>query len=470
MERKPDRYEFMNKFEMAVSQFCDLSSKFQKVIAISHNDADGISSLHLIQNLLYRMNLNYDYFIYNRSVSWANYLDGIFSRRNTEKTAFIFTDVGSNLNELIPIIKNRNEKFFIFDHHEVETNIHLDQHPENLMFVNPTLYGFDGIDHIAGATLTYMFAKAIKPQIIKQGWLAVIGIAGDSLKPMDQLQSFNREVYQELITEEVIEDREGLILFGGMHDSIKNGLKYSILPFVKKFGGDPNNAIESFLEELHINPDKKVSRLSESEIQKIQEQGNFESYGNYAILPNKRGLLKYAFEYALLLNILCFKNISAAVSIIQLQSITRYAKKIYYNYISSLARNLKIISRKLPRYETDYAIFIRIKGEIPPSNWSDTASFSTVNELFDPYKIILLGGLERKSQTIKLSIRCTRKFLKRNNGVGVNKLISKIINELGGTGGGHKLAGGIRLSRASYKRLKQNIDQYISLLLEEANA
>jgi len=470
MERTPDRYEFMNKFDMAVSQFCDLSSNFQKVIAISHNDADGISSLHLIQNLLYRMNLNYDYFIYNRSVSWANYLDGIFSRRNTDKTAFIFTDVGSNLNELIPIVKDRNERFFILDHHEVETSIHIDQHPENLMFVNPTLYGFDGIDHIAGATLTYMFAKAIKPQIIKQGWLAVIGIAGDSLKPTDQLQSFNKEVYQELITEEVIDDREGLILFGGMHDSIKNGLKYSILPFVKKFGGDPNNTIELFLEDLHINPDKKVARLSESEIQKIQEEGNFESYGNYAILPNKRGLLKYAFEYALLLNILCFKNISAAVSIIQLQSITRYAKKIYYNYISSLARNLKIISRKLPRYETDYAIFIRIKGEIPPSNWSDTASFSTVNELFDPYKIILLGGLERKSQTIKLSIRCTRKFLKRNSGVGVNKLISKIINELGGTGGGHKLAGGIRLSRASYKRLKQNIDQYISLLLEEANA
>ena len=470
MDSKPDRRAFMNKFEMAVSQFCDLSDNFRKVIAISHNDADGISSLHLIQNLLYRMNLTYDYFIYNRSVSWQNYLDGIFSRRNTEKTAFIFTDVGSNLNELIPIIKKRNERFFILDHHEVESTINMDEHPENLMFVNPTLYGFDGIDHIAGATLTYMFAKAIKPQIIKQGWLAVIGIAGDSLKPMNQLRSFNEEVYQELIDEEVVKDQEGLILFGGMHNSIKNGLKFSILPFVKKFGGDTDNAIVSFLNDLDINPEKKVSRLTEEEIQRIQEHGNFESYGNYATLPNKRGLLRFAFEYALLLNILCFKNISAAVSIIQLQSITRYAKKIYYNYISSLATNLKVISRKLPRYETEYAIFIRIKGEIPPSNWSDTASFSTVNELFNPYKIILLGGLERKSQTIKLSIRCTRKFLKRNNGVGVNKLISKIINELGGTGGGHKLAGGIRLSRASYKRLKQNIDDYVSLLLEKVNA
>ncbi len=468
MDTKPDRYAFLNKFEMAVSLFRDLSTHFHKVIAISHNDADGISSLHLVQNLLYRMHLNYDYFIYNRSVSWQNYLEGIFSNRNTDKTAFIFTDVGSNLNELIPIIKKRNEKFFILDHHEVESSISMDQHPENLMFVNPTLYGFDGIDHVAGATLTYMFAKAIKSQIIKQGWLAVIGIAGDSLKPMDQLQSFNEDIYQELIAEEIIKDKEGLLLFGGMHDSIKNGLKYSILPFVKRFGGDTNNTIKSFLGQLHVNPDKKVSRLTESEIQKIQEHGNFESYGHYALLPNKRGLLRYAFEYALLLNILCFKNISAAVSIIQLQSITRYAKKIYYSYISSLTRNLKIISHSLPRFETEHAIFIRIKGSIPPSSWSDTSSFASVNELFDPHKIILLGGLERKSQTIKLSIRCTHKFLQKHNGVGVNKLISKVINDLGGTGGGHKLAGGLRLSRASYKRLKQNIDDYISILLTEA--
>jgi len=54
---------------------------YNNIIAISHNDADGISSLHIIQNLLYKINLNYDYFIYNRSVSWENYLRGILSNR-----------------------------------------------------------------------------------------------------------------------------------------------------------------------------------------------------------------------------------------------------------------------------------------------------------------------------------------------------------------------------------------------------
>ncbi|MBD3197840.1 MAG: hypothetical protein GF317_22505 [Candidatus Lokiarchaeota archaeon] len=461
MNKTPDRRKFLDSLEMGVSYFSDYSTNFNKVVTISHNDADGISCLLIIQNLLYKMNLAYDYFIYNRSVSWKNYLNGIFPKRKDKKTAYIFTDVGSNLSELIPIIKTRPEYFFILDHHEVESIITPDEYPENLIFINPTLYGFDGLDHVAGATLAYMFAKRLKSSIIKQGWLTVIGIAGDSLKSMDKLQSFNKEVYQELAMEEVFIDKEGLILFGSMHSSIKNGLKHSILPFVEGFGGETDKKIKKSLSDSGIDPNKKVIDLTDHEINKIQEITNLNSIGNYAVLPQKQGLLKFAFEHALLLNILCFKNISAALSVIQLKKVTRYAKNVYLEYVDSLAKNLKILSNELPKFETEKAIFINVKGKIPPSNWSDTASFCSVNELLDPYKIIFLGGLEKKSQTIKLSIRCTRKFLEENNGRGVNTVISGIKEELGGTGGGHKLAGGIRLSRASYKRLKQDVDRFI---------
>lgn len=459
MAKKQDKNKFLEDLGTAVDQFIDHS--YNRIIAISHNDADGISSLHIIQNLLHKLNMDYDYFIYNRSVSWENYLDGIFSKRQTDKTAFIFTDVGSNLNDLIPIINKRKENFFILDHHEVEDNLHRDNYPENLFFVNPTIHGYDGLDHIAGATLAYMFAKQIKASVIKQGWLTIIGIAGDSLKSMDKLKSFNREIYEELIDEELIEDKEGLILFGSMHESIKNGLKNSILPYINGLGGESDQKIKSFLNELNISPKTRVVDLNNSEIQIIQNKANFNSLGHYALLPHKFGILEHAFEHALLLNILCFKNISAAISMIQLKTITRYAKNLYLEYISNLARNLKTLSSELPRYETNKAIFIDVKGKIAPSNWSDTASFSTVNEILDPYKILFLGGLEKKSGTIKLSIRCSRQYLERNNGNGVNVIITKIKNELGGVGGGHKLAGGLRLSKPSFMRLKSNIDNYI---------
>lgn len=459
MANRPDKTKFLEDFNNAIDQFID--SSFTSVITISHNDADGISCLLIIQNLLHKMHLNYDYFIYNRSVSWENYLKEILSNRQTEKKAFIFTDVGSNLKELIPIIKNRKEIFFILDHHEVEDNLHIDDHPENLFFINPTIYGYDGLEHIAGAALTYMFAKKVKPSIIRQGWLAVIGIAGDSLKPMDKLQSFNREVYEELVDEELIEDKEGLILFGNMHESIKKSLKYSILPFINGFGGESDQKVNFFLNSININPKTKLIDLTKDEIQLIQKEVNIESLGHYALLPHKSGLLKFAFEHALLLNILCFKNISAALSMIQLKLITRDANYMYSEYIENLAINLRTLSTELPHHETEKAIFMEVKGKIPPSNWSDTASFSTVNELFDPSKILFLGGPEKKSGTIKLSVRCSRNYLKKNKANGVNIVISKIKKELGGVGGGHKLAGGIRLSKPSYNILKERVDEFI---------
>jgi len=462
MVKKPDRLKFLEVLDNAVGVFIDNSKNvYNNIIAISHNDADGISSLQIIQNLLHNLKKNFDYFIYNRSVSWATYLNGILPKRQTEKTAFIFTDIGSTLTELIPIITKRKEHFFILDHHEVENDVGLNDFPENLFFVNPTVYGFDGLDHIAGATLAYMFAKQISPSITNHAWLTAIGIAGDSLRSMDRLKSFNREVYQELIDEELIEDREGLILFGGMHNSIKNGLKYSILPFVKQLGGEGDEKIKSFLNQLQINPNKKTSELEKSEIEAIQKNTNLKT-GHYALIPQKEGLLKFVFEHALLLNILSFKNISAAVSMIQQKTITRYAKAIYIDYVNNLTKNLKKVYTAINRFETKKAIFIDAgNGTIQPSNWSDTASFSMVNELTNPEKMLFLGGLERKTQMIKLSIRCSRKFIEINKGVGVNKVIAQIKTELGGNGGGHKLAGGIRLSKPSFNRLKNNIDQYV---------
>ncbi|MFW9864761.1 MAG: DHH family phosphoesterase [Candidatus Thorarchaeota archaeon] len=460
MTKEPDKAKFFEDFNNAVDHFND--QYYSRAIAISHNDADGISSLHIIQHLLYKLNIDYDYFIYNRSVSWNNYLSGILSKRQTEKTAFVFTDVGSNLAELSPIIKRRKEQFYILDHHEIEDDINLDELPENFHFVNPTVHGYDGLEHISGATLAYMFSKELKPSIIKQGWLTIIGIAGDSLKPMNKLQSFNREVYEELIDEEVIQDKEGLTLFGSMHESIKMGLRYSILPFISGFSGESEKHILSFLNSLNVDPKIKVTDLNTNQINLIQEKAHINCHGHYALLPQKLGMLSFAFEHALLLNILCFKNISAALSNIQLKRITRYAKDLYNEYLEDLVKNLNTVSKENPSYETEHAIFMEVKGKIPPSNWSDTASFSAVNELFNSEKVLFLGGPEKKSGTIKLSIRCTRNYLESHESNGVNKIISRIKNELGGVGGGHKLAGGIRLSKPSYIRLKESADQFIN--------
>lgn len=461
MVKKPDPTAFLLDLEGAVDHFIDNSkSKYNNIILISHNDADGISSLQIIQNLLHKIKLSNDYFIYNRSVSWEHFLNGILPKRQSEKTALIFTDVGSNLEDLLPIISQREEFFYILDHHEVENTKGLKEAPHNLHFINPTLYGFDGLADIAGSTLAHMFATSIDPSLIKYGWLTVIGIAGDSLRSMDKLQSFNKEIYEQILEEEVVLDKNGLILFGSMHDTVKNSLKNSILPFIPGFSGESDLHIKNRLNSMQIDFNKKLIDINENDLEKLLEIPKV-NLGNYSILPFKSGMLRFAFEHSLLLNILSFKNISAAISIMRQKSITRYAKSIYNEYVSDLAGNMKMLSDDVSKIETKYALFLDAgNGKIPPSNWSDTASFTTVNELFDPNKMLFLGGLEKKTQMIKLSVRCSRNFIKLHKDGDVNSIITNIKRNLGGNGGGHKLAGGIRLSQASFKNLKQSIDNY----------
>ncbi|MEJ2296743.1 MAG: hypothetical protein P8Y23_18510 [Candidatus Lokiarchaeota archaeon] len=208
MAKKPDRNTFLRDLEGAVEHFIDCShNNYNNIILISHNDADGISSLQLIQNLLHKMKLSNDYFIYNRSLSWKPFLNGILPRHTNNKMALIFTDVGSNLDDLIPIINKREEHFYILDHHEVDCSFSFKELPDNLHFINPTIYGFDGLADIAGSALTHMFATSIDPSLIKYGWLTVIGIAGDSLRSMDQLQSFNKEIYEQILEESILTKR-----------------------------------------------------------------------------------------------------------------------------------------------------------------------------------------------------------------------------------------------------------------------
>ena len=197
------------------------------------------------------------------------------------------------------------------------------------------------------------------------------------------------------------------------------------------------------------------------EYSKLKKELKLKS-GSYALLPQKQGMLKFAFEHALLLNILSFKNINAALSIIRQRTITRQAKEIYKEYIINLVQNLRILTINAPKIETKKAIFINAGNvKIPPSNWSDTASFCAVNELFSSNKMLFLGGLEKKTNMIKLSIRCTRNYLKNHDNLSVNNVITRIKEEFGGSGGGHKLAGGIRISVPSYKQLIKRIDEIL---------
>ena len=62
---------------------------------------------------------------------------------------------------------------------------------------------------------------------------------------------------------------------------------------------------------------------------------------------------------------------------------------------------------------------------------------------------------------MKFSVRCSSEFIKNHDGKGANVIIREINNQFGGTGGGHGLAGGMRIDPEKFPLLKQEIDEII---------
>jgi len=55
---KKDKKKFLSQLEYLVENF--LNNRYDHVISISHNDADGFSSSALIQNLLFKLKIPFE--------------------------------------------------------------------------------------------------------------------------------------------------------------------------------------------------------------------------------------------------------------------------------------------------------------------------------------------------------------------------------------------------------------------------
>ncbi|GAB4317950.1 MAG: DHH family phosphoesterase [Promethearchaeota archaeon] len=432
---------YVAHLEMVAAHFADQS--FERVYSISHNDADGIASSQVVQLALRSAGVRNKQLLFDRRGSWANYLAPMFEESESlgEKAAFVFSDLGGNLEELSELFSGRTCHAYVLDHHELDPNLDLGSLPENLHVANPTSFGLDGLKEVAGAAVNYLFAKELYPNVRKHSWLAVLGIAGDSLMSVDALRSINREVYEEALREGSVEDLPGLTLMGASHDTIKNALRLSLLPFLKRFGGNAA-AATAFLKQLGINPNKRAALLDEDEIALLQDNLEENVTGSLATFPRHHGLFHFAFEFAVALNVVGFHSKHEALELSGRRNITDSAKKLYYSYVEGLVANLSKVVR-LPAKEVGDAILVNVTGQLPKSSWSDTASFASVNEVFDPLKVLFLAG--REDSHVKFSIRCTEKYL-AEKGYGVDSIIRRLLEKVPGSGGGHKLAGGLRIN------------------------
>ncbi len=452
--------KFENHIETCANEFLENKDRYSEIISIHHTDADGITAAAIINQMVTRLKKKIHQFSFDLDTHWKIFIEKI-EKDIQYPSAIIFSDLCPPETYLIDLLENHSDlDIYILDHHFFQKDS-TRKSPDNLYNCNPTLFGLNGLKEIVGSTLNYLFAKQVSEKNQNLAWLAVIGMGGDTLDHINDYKSYNRLVIDEAVELNQIEIHNGLCLFGGQFERIDNALSLSILPYIPKIEGNSKIA-KLILNELEIDPSKKLELLSEKEVNLIATYFKISSLkGEFVSFPKKKGILKYAFEHAQMVSIIGHSNPAEAIRLLGALNVSKEQKIEYMNFVKGIVENLTRFV-KMVKIESKNAIIVNLTNKIPIEMWSNIGSFASINQIYDIDKMLFIGG--ETSGEYKFSVRCTQNFIKSHNNSGVNVVIKKISEKIGANGGGHGLAGGMKIQISKYTQLVNKIDQIIDSL------
>jgi len=441
-----DKYkQFKESLKDAAKIFKKIENKTIRIV--SHLDCDGICACSILIKALNNENRKY-------SVSIVQQLNKqvIEELSNENNECIIFSDLGSGQLSNINCFLNE-KKIFILDHHELEkADIN-----ENIVHVNPHLFGIDGGNEISGAGVVYMFAEHLDEKNKEFAHLAVIGAIGD-IQEKNGFSELNNEILEKAVEYKKIRVERGLRFFGIQTRPIHKVLEYSSDPYIPGVSGSESGAIQ-FLHQIGIDPKNKkgwktISKLDEDEMKKlvtgiimkrIDEDKPEDVLGNIYILNNEKedSPLKDAKEFSTLLNS-CGRLNNASFGI----GTCLGDEKIKQKAIENLASYKREIVKAIRWYEGNKKgsgvlngkgyIIINAKDKIKSTIIGTLASILSKSNGMDEGTFIISMAYTEED-TIKASLRIASK----KNDIDLRSLMKRITEKIkGAEAGGHINASG----------------------------
>ena len=226
-----DIYSIFKKASETIQSY----SKDTRVRVVSHYDADGITSAAIICKALYRSGYNF-----HASLMRNPFDKGLERISKEDNEIVIYSDMGSGQ---IETIEKMDFKSIIIDHHQPLKK----KTEQNVLQINCNYYGINGSYEACGATLSYLFAKALDKKNTDLSSLAVVGASGDK-QYIGGFRGFNKEIIEDAIKNGSIEEKTTIKLPG---ENIYESLYYSIDPYYSGISGNKKE-IETLLEKIGI--------------------------------------------------------------------------------------------------------------------------------------------------------------------------------------------------------------------------
>jgi len=443
-----DKYELFKEYTAKVAEKFKALDRKETVRLISHLDCDGIAACSIMVKVLNQLGMRY-------SISIVKSLSAeLISELSRESYKYIvFTDLGSGQLDLIRG-KLDDRTILILDHHIPSTKEKLD----NILHVNPHLFGIDGSKEISGAGVVYLFAREIDQRHENMAHIGVIGALGD-VQESNGFMAMNDEILQTAIKKKKIQVDRGLRLFGIQSRALYKVLQYSTDPFIPGVSGSESGAIQ-FLQSLGINPKssdgwKKYTNLTESEIHSLIAGIVMRRKGEdkpedvlgciYTLLDEeKESPLRDAREFATLLNA-CGRLGKASLGIgtcLNDEKLKKHALTHMLKYKREIVTSLNWYNENKNSkdiHSEDGIIIINAKDNILPTMIGTVASIiSKSNDIRENTFILSLA--RDVDGTTKVSLRVSGQRPRKD--IDLRSLITEIVAAVGGEAGGHQQAAG----------------------------
>ena len=229
----------------------------KQVLALSHIDADGITSMAIVVETLKRLGKPHIWRNIHQINSESIY-EVIELVKESSPDVVIFSDFGSGQIHLIQehIIGMKSVNcVIILDHHippDGRTTLGEDDLSGNLIELNPCQHGLDGSKDLSGAGVSFLFSLAISSENADLSELAIVGATGDLQDYYGKgFTGLNAEILRLGIDGGFIQVDKDLTLFGINTRPLPKLLQYATDPYIPGLTGDPD-ACYYFYSELGI--------------------------------------------------------------------------------------------------------------------------------------------------------------------------------------------------------------------------
>ena len=411
----------------------------------SHHDADGVAAGRVLACMLQRLDIEYQ-------VTFVPVMNDevLLMMRDSHSKCILMSDIGASY---VDQLEGLEKDVIVLDHHNS------DLVAGDIIYINPHLYGIDGMTSGCGSTLALMLAVTVDENNWDLVRYAFAGLAGDR-QLINGFSGLNAYIGEEAKKRGYISVIEGSLIPPG---TLSQSLYISTEPYVRGIGGS-SVGVKTFLDEAGIDQTKDFLDLTDDEKHRLSSMIAVKllAQGVSVQTLEETARTRYALE-GLGMDAETLSDLFNACGREKLGGIgvgiclgnkdsLAYARELNYNSKKDVIEATVELDRRKVTPMENIQFF-----DSTASGFTGILCSIVMHFIGDPDKPTI--GINFDGEVAKASARGTWDQLDR--GIDLSVAMRTASESVGGQGGGHRIASGANFPSIRGQEFLKNLDEII---------